>query len=360
MTSHDAGDVTERYVTSHPTPASVGEDVRSQFSIFLRVPQVIGTMASGGKAPEKGESSTEAYEEMMEARSGACAADYWAGPGVNRPATDGRGIDGWKSPPSTSEKLLKKRVRNLERSIRKKEMRESRGKSKKSGKPKKDSPPGSPDDSGDCDSGDSSSDISREASRSSSSSSSDVATHSSPEKKKKGTKKRRTKYDRKHQLKGKPMKNADTILVCLIRLLKRCYRRGRRVEGLIDHLLVMAEKAETGMYKLDCLIGYDDECRENANEKGLKSFGKIEAATVLRFLSYDSTAAAKRQGAQAVQPQAKRSGLKGYCFSFNSQGGCDGAGCNFKHICMFCGESNHGATGCKRGKGAGGRSNKGN
>ena len=45
-----------------------------------------------GEARAGSESSTEAYEDEREAGAGACAADYWVGPGVNRPALDGKGV----------------------------------------------------------------------------------------------------------------------------------------------------------------------------------------------------------------------------------------------------------------------------
>ena len=317
---------------------------------------MIFTMATNEKKQVKGESSTEAYEKHMEARSGACAADYWAGPGVNVPALDGKGVGGQKLFETSSDRLLERRVRNLERSARKKSTKKVRV--KKTAKPKKSSPPGSPG-GGDSDSVvDSSSDTSKDGSRSSSSGSSDGEGHSSSAKK--SSKKKRTKYNRKHQLGRKPIKNADTLLVCLVKLLRKAYKKGKDVGGLIDHLLVMAEKTESGYYKLECLTGYDDDCRERANEEGIKSFGEINAATVLRFLSYDSTAAARKQSVSQTQTQGKKSSQRGYCFNFNSQSGCDGAGCNFRHVCMFCGDSTHGSVGCKRSKSSSGLKSKGN
>ena len=111
------------------------------------------------------------------------------------------------------------------------------------------------------------------------------------------------------------------LIVCLIRLLRCCHKKGKDVSGLIDHLLVMAEKTETGYYKPECLTGYDDECREHANERGIKSFSEIKPATVLRFLSYDNTTAARKQAqaqpGQIGQSQAKKSGQKGYCFALH-------------------------------------------
>ena len=94
-------------------------------------------MATGGSAPVKGDSSTEAYEENMEANSGACVADYWAMPGVNQSALDCRGVGGQRLREAFSENLLEKRIRKLEHTLRKKEARESRGKARRVGKTRK-------------------------------------------------------------------------------------------------------------------------------------------------------------------------------------------------------------------------------
>ena len=88
-------------------------------------------MATNEEVAVKGNTSTEAYEETMEARSGACAPDYWAGPGVNRPALDGKGVSelktAKKSKPST-KKGLEKRLLKLERALQEKGSNESRKK----------------------------------------------------------------------------------------------------------------------------------------------------------------------------------------------------------------------------------------
>ena len=120
--------------------------------------------------------------------------------------------------------------------------------------------------------------------------------------------------------------------------------------GLIDHLLVMTEKAETGYYQLACLVRYDDECREIASGKGLRLFGGVKPSTVLKFLCYDSTNSARRQhGSQATHSgQRKRQEPKGFCFKFNGSG-CNTSSCQLKHT-MFCGDSSHGSQACKKGK----------
>ena len=163
------------------------------------------------------------------------------------------------------------------------------------------------------------------------------------------------KYDRKRQMeRGDTIDNADMLLVYLIRLLRKYYKRGKRVGGLIDHVLVMAEKNETGYYKLASLVGYDDECREVASEKGLKTFGDVKPSTVLKFLCYDSTKSAKNQGVQQGQNQTnpgqrRKSEGKGSCFKFNGSG-CHSHSCQFEHACMFCGDTAHGSQGCRERK----------
>ena len=255
----------------------------------------------------------------------------------------------------SSRKKLEKKIASLEKALREKKDRSR--KEKRSSRPKRVLTPESSDGSDSSESSDSSSDSARSSSRSSSSWGD---RYSSPEKK--ASKKKRSKYSRKHQLKDqKKVENTMQLVVYLIRLLRRCHKKGKEVGGLIEHLLVMAEKSEKEVYGLESLIGYDDECRELANERGVKSFGKIRPSSVLKFLSYDGTAVAKRQAAQkAVNKKSSPPAAKGVCFSFNTQSGCDGSGCAFKHQCMFCGDSSHGSMSCRKGKGSSRKSTKGN
>ena len=283
-------------------------------------------------------SATEAYGEDLEATGGAWAADYLAGPGSNRPALDGKVVPN-KANQTRGDRILERRIRKLEKALREGKDVDERGRRKKPGKKTRRSPPPA------SSSSDSDSSLSSDRSASSSSSSPDKE-----KEKKTSSKKKRNKYDRKHQLgKEKAVKKPETIVVCLVKLLKECYGKGRTVTGLIDHLLVVAEKAETGYYQLDSLLGYDDECREIANREGLRSFGEIRPSTVLRFLCYDSTKGAKNQASGG--PSHKKSASKGMCFKFNTDAGCDVNSCQFRHACVFCYETGHGSTSCKRGKG---------
>ena len=331
---------------------SASEEILLSSFLFLAMSKSKGML---GEARGSGETTTEAYDEELEAGAGACAADYWAGPGVSRPVFDENGVRVKKTKKSSSRKM-EKRILKLEKALKEKK---SRGRTeKRPSKVKRDPSPDPSDNSGGSDSSDSSSDSSRSSSSSSSSSSD---RYSSPEKKS-SSKKKRSKYSRKHQIKDKKViESSMELVVYLVRLLRRCHKKGKEIGGLIEHLLVMVEKSEKEVYSLESMIGYDDECRDLANEKGVKSFGKIRPTSVLKFLSYDCTNVAKRQAAQkAGNKKPTQPAAKGCCFGFNGQAGCDGVGCAFKHQCMFCGDSSHGSMSCRKGKSTSKKSTKGN
>ena len=121
--------------------------------------------------------------------------------------------------------------------------------------------------------------------------------------------------------KGDSLRNSTSLIVYLVKMLQSSYKQGKRVKGLISHLLVMAEKVELGYYRMESLVGYDDECREVASEKGMRAFAEIRPAGVLRFLSYDSTMGAKRQqGQQGQWSQNKKQESRGFCQSSTRRG----------------------------------------
>ena len=203
--------------------------------VFVARVRVPSSLNMSKKVEKKGgdDSATDEYAEGFEAASGACAADYFAVPGVNRPAQDGKGLG--RRNKSRTDMKMERRLRKLEKAMREGRDVERRERKKtRGGVGARFSPPPS----------DSSSDSSDSSSSESSGSSSSSPNPVRGKGKKSGSKKR-TKYDRKHQLgKDKPLKKSETIVVCLVKLLKECYQKGRSVSGLIDHLLVVAEKAD--------------------------------------------------------------------------------------------------------------------
>ena len=346
MTSHRRRDVITRHLGTPLTAVKNFEESVRSFSPLLLIRESL-KMSKSEEMKRGDECSTEAYGDDDIILGGACAADTFAGPGQDEWAPKAharRAGFSTKGKSAKSDSDLSRRVRQLEKELRK---RQTRGrKSKKTSRNKKGRSAGSSSDSADSSTG----------SRDESSSSSTDSARRSPDK----SKDKKPKYDRRRQLKkGESLKNATSLIVYLVKLLQKSYKKGKRVKGLISHLLVMAEKVESGYYKFECLVGYDDECREVASEKGMGSFGEIRPAAVLRFLSYDSTASARRQQSQGgQQSQLKKHEARGFCFKFNASG-CNSANCQFRHVCMFCGESGHGSQTCRKGK-AGSTGGKGN
>ena len=78
-----------------------------------------------------------------------------------------------------------------------------------------------------------------------------------------------------------------------------------------------------------------------------RMFGKIDPATIFKYLTYDGTVAAeKAKKAAEVSKKSGRSrgGVGGnlyacYAFNYNAEG-CKG-GCGYRHICSSCGAQNH-------------------
>ena len=80
------------------------------------------------------------------------------------------------------------------------------------------------------------------------------------------------------------------------------------------------------------------------NEKGLRSFGKIDPAIIFKFLTYDGTVAAERAKRAAGNNQRSGQGRSGvmyscYAHNYNAEG-CKG-NCGYRHICSSCGSQSH-------------------
>ena len=56
-------------------------------------------------------------------------------------------------------------------------------------------------------------------------------------------------------------------------------KKERNIKGLLQHLVMVTEKAEKGMFANDSLCRYDEAVRTTASEKGLHTFGKIDPTT---------------------------------------------------------------------------------
>ena len=120
------------------------------------------------------------------------------------------------------------------------------------------------------------------------------------------------------------------------------------------------EKADSGMFASDCLIKYDEAVRKTASEKGLRTFGRIDPATIFRFLTYDGTVAAEKAKRAPENGGRKagrgRSSVMYSCYAHNyDTDGCKGS-CGYRHICCSCGSQSHIFAACTSKKPSSGRS----
>ena len=123
----------------------------------------------------------------------------------------------------------------------------------------------------------------------------------------------------------------------------RFYKKDRDVSGILKHIILLAEKAEPGVFDCEALICYDDSVKLSAYEKGLSQFKLLDPAAIVKHLSYDGMKVAvnSRKAAgkhvTAVKTQASSSFIGGPCYKFNfASGGCRRQRCNYRHICAAC------------------------
>ena len=192
-----------------------------------------------------------------------------------------------------------------------------------------------------------------DSSDSSSESDSDSESGAKSKKKKKG------KYDAKKFLdEGDKIDSFERLMLANLRMAAKLLKKERNITGLLQHLILLVEKADSGMFASDCLCRYDEAVHLTANEKGLRSFAKIDPATIFRFLTYDGTVAAekaKRSAEVGRKSGRGRSSVMYSCYAYNyDTDGCKG-GCGYRHICCSCGSQAHIFGACPSKKPSGGR-----
>ena len=189
----------------------------------------------------------------------------------------------------------------------------------------------------------SSSDESSDSESSSSSDGESERENDSPSTKKRSKKK--GKYDSSKYLpEGKKMDSFEHMMLANLKMALKLLRKERNIKGLLQHLILVAEKAETGTFANDPSCKYDEAVRLNANERGLRSFGNIDPATIFKFLTYDGTLAAERarKSVESTKRQGRgRSSVMYSCYAYNNASeGCKG-NCGYRHICSSCGAQGH-------------------
>ena len=192
---------------------------------------------------------------------------------------------------------------------------------------------------------------------SSSESESESETESSSKKKSK----KKGKYNTAKYLKeGDKLDSYERLVLANARMALALYKKGRNIKGLLQHIILVADKAQRCLFASQSLIDYDASVKLTAKEEGLRSMGKVDPSTIMQYLCYDGTLAAEKARKSEVKRRPGRGGTRNIlaCYAHNyNQGGCPG-GCGYRHVCTHCGSSGHINSECtskKEGAAKGGR-----
>ena len=178
-----------------------------------------------------------------------------------------------------------------------------------------------------------------------SSSSSESESEEEEETKKKTKKKKKGKYDTSKLLdEGDKIYSFERLILANLRMAVKLLKMERNIKGLLQHLVMVTEKAEKVTFASDSLCKYDEAVHATASEKGFRSYGRIDPVTIFKFLTYDGTVAAERAKRAAETNKKQARGCSGPlydCYAYNNTSeGCKGNG-GFRHICSSCGAQNH-------------------
>ena len=154
----------------------------------------------------------------------------------------------------------------------------------------------------------------------------------------------------KYLLEFTSVNSYERLILANVRMALRFYKKDRDIKGILNHVILLAEKAEPGVFESDALIRYDDSVKQEAYELGLDQFKKLDPAAIIKHLSYDGTkVAANSRRANGkrfntvtkTQPSAPLSG-GGPCYKFNfAKEGCRRSRCDYKHVCSACFRPGH-------------------
>ena len=119
-------------------------------------------------------------------------------------------------------------------------------------------------------------------SRSSSRSSHRNSRHSR-RKQEKRDKRRKGKFDTSKYLRdGDKLNTYERLVLANLKMARKFYKKERDILGFLDHMILVAEKAERRVFASEALIGYDESVKDSAKEIGLKAFKKVDPANIVK------------------------------------------------------------------------------
>ena len=106
----------------------------------------------------------------------------------------------------------------------------------------------------------------------------------------------------------------ERLVLANLRMLCRFFKKERDINGMLDHFILLAEKAEKDVFIDEALLSYDKSVKDWAKEHGLKKFDTLNPSEIVKHLSYDGTKAgssklSRRAPKQQQQQQQQQQSL---------------------------------------------------
>ena len=155
------------------------------------------------------------------------------------------------------------------------------------------------------------------------------------------------KYDTTKYLPSKKdvVESYETLSRVNIKLAIDLYNDGEEMEGLLKHMLFLAEKAEVGCYAIENLVKYDSAVKVKADKEGMDVFSYGDTENINRHLGVDATIGVKLTTKRKGRVKGK--GGPGVCYRWN-ESSCDNQSCPFRHVCRRCESATHRQPDCTR------------
>ena len=132
-------------------------------------------------------------------------------------------------------------------------------------------------------------------------------------------------------------------------MLREELERGHDVLDFVDHLILVAEKADTQLFVPEAMTGYDKAIKTRVVKYGKAQFVDSSQRLEDKHFGFINTKLAVAQKAAQVRGASgvKHSSGKSICKSFNLASGCSyNANCKWRHVCRVCYSSHHGQSDC--------------
>ena len=87
----------------------------------------------------------------------------------------------------------------------------------------------------------------------------------------------------KYLKEGDKVDSFERLMLANIKMALALYRKKMDVKGFLKHLVLVAEKIDSGHFAPEPLIAYDDSVQESARKAGIRAFGKIDPSQSLNI-----------------------------------------------------------------------------